>query len=110
MNAGLWIMIGVIILFILLGVYLSMGKGSMLIAGYNTMPEEERAKYDTKALCKAMGKLMFGLSFSMILWTVGLAIEQMSVFYIGLALFFFIIFGGLIYMNAGNRYKKSDSF
>ncbi|WP_237475779.1 DUF3784 domain-containing protein [Virgibacillus salexigens] len=59
------VMMFVIGLFIVLGIILINGKGSSLIAGYNTMPPEEKEKYDTVALCKFMGKMMFALSFSM---------------------------------------------
>ena len=110
MNMPAWVMLGIVLLFVLLGIYFSRGKGAMLIAGFNTMPKEEQEKYDIKAVCKAMGKLMFALSFSMIFWVVGVATNQMGVFHIGTALFFFIIFVGIVYMNTGDRYKKkSDS-
>ena len=36
------------------------GKGSGLIAGFNTMPEKEKAKYDQKKLCRVYG---FGFAF-----------------------------------------------
>lgn len=32
-----------------------LGHGSGLISGYNTTPEEEKAKYDAKKLCRVMG-------------------------------------------------------
>ena len=35
-----------IALFILLGIMFSLGKWSFLIAGFNTMTKEEKAKYD----------------------------------------------------------------
>ncbi|UOR13710.1 DUF3784 domain-containing protein [Halobacillus amylolyticus] len=35
--------------FLWLGVFLINGKGSSLIAGYNTLPKEEKEKYDTVA-------------------------------------------------------------
>ena len=49
--------IGVIVLatlFLILSVFLFQGKGSWLIAGYNTASEEEKAKYDKKKLCKGV--------------------------------------------------------
>ena len=61
------VMLLVIGLFIALGVVLINGKGSFLIAGFNTMSLEEKEQYDVIALCKFMEKMMFALSFSMIL-------------------------------------------
>ncbi|MBC8611959.1 Domain of uncharacterised function (DUF3784) [uncultured Ruminococcus sp.] len=41
--------------FLLLSFPLLFGKGSWLIAGYNTASEKERRKYDEKKLCRTMG-------------------------------------------------------
>ena len=46
------------ILFIVLAIILLMGKGDMLIAGYNTASEEERNKVDIKRLRIVMAILM----------------------------------------------------
>jgi hypothetical protein len=51
-------------LFIILGVVFSLGKGAFLISGYNMLSKEEKAKYDEKALCKFIGKSMFAIAFS----------------------------------------------
>lgn len=51
-------MIGIYILalvFLLLSITFLMGKGSWLIAGYNTSSKEEKEKYDEKKLCRTMG-------------------------------------------------------
>lgn len=48
----------VAVIFILLAIILLSGHGSMLIAGYNTMPREEREKYDSKKLCRLTGTVM----------------------------------------------------
>ncbi len=42
-------------LFVGLGVLFSKGKGAFLIAGYNTMSKEKKARYDKNALCRFMG-------------------------------------------------------
>lgn len=43
----------------IIAIALFLGKGSWLIAGYNTASEEEKAKYDKKKLCPSMGTLCF---------------------------------------------------
>jgi len=45
----------VVALFAVVSVVLLMGKGSMLIAGYNTASREVRNKYDAKKLCRVVG-------------------------------------------------------
>ena len=42
-------------IFIVMAIYLFLGKGSWLIAGYNTASAEEKSKYDEKKLCKVTG-------------------------------------------------------
>lgn len=99
-------MVVIIGLFLMLGIFLINGKGSFLIAGYNTMSEEEKDKYDTIALCKFMGKMMFALAFSMVFWVISELYNIINFFYFGLALFIGIIVFMLVYMNTGNRFKK----
>ncbi len=93
-------------LFIGLGIVFINGKGSFLIAGFNTIAPEENETYDTIALCKFMGKMMFALSFSIFLWFISEAYDINWLFYVGLVLFLVIVAYMLIYTNTGNRFKK----
>lgn len=52
----------VIALFGAMSILLLMGKGSWLIAGYNTGSKEEKAKYDEKKLCRSMGVMMLSIT------------------------------------------------
>ncbi|PIC99557.1 DUF3784 domain-containing protein [Sporosarcina sp. P29] len=89
-----------------LGIIFMNGKGSILIAGYNTMSPVEKEQYDVVALCKFMGKMMFALSFSMVFWLLSDVYNNNSLFYFGLVLFIAIVAFMLIYINAGNRFYK----
>jgi hypothetical protein len=93
-------------LFVILGLFLINGKGAFLIAGYNTLPKEEKEKYDTEALCKFMGKMMFALSFSISLWALSDALNIQWLFIAGMIIFTGLIIFMLIYLNTGNRFKK----
>ena len=53
-----------------ISIFLFLGKGSWLIAGYNMASAEEKAKYNEKKLCKAIGTitliialLLYGMSY-----------------------------------------------
>ena len=106
------IMVGVVInligamAFLILAIFLLKGKGAFLIAGYNTMSDTEKAKYDEIALCKFMGKVMYGISFSLLLWALSDLLNIQVLFTIGLVLFLFLIVFVLVYSNTGNRFKK----
>lgn len=55
-------------LFLLLAVVFLRGKGSWLIAGYNTASPEEKARIDEKKLCRYMGRLMLALAAAGCCW------------------------------------------
>ncbi len=60
---GVFICIGILVLlFLTAGITLLMGRGSFLVAGYNTATPEERAEYDEKKLCRSMGVLCMIIS------------------------------------------------
>ncbi len=96
----------VMIILLILGITFLMGKGSSLIAGFNTMSEEEKAEIDERRLLKFMGKIMFALAGSVVFWLVGEWLEIELIFYVGLMIFVGIIFFMLIYTNKGKRFKR----
>lgn|SRR5690625_946551 len=100
------ILLILIVLFIVIGFYFSSGKGEFLIAGFNTMPKEEQEKYDSVALCKFMGKMMFIYTFCLSLWLIAHVIDEKILFYIGLVLFMMVTIFSLVYMNISERLKK----
>lgn len=66
---------GITILLLIIGIFLLFGKGSWLIAGYNTMNREEKAKYNKKKLCRSVG---FNLLIVAVLMIILLFITQYS--------------------------------
>ena len=95
-----------VLLFVILGVVFFCGKGSFLIAGYNTASPEERAKYDEKALCRAMGGMMFACAACFGVLMLSDALDSLTLMWIGLVLFFVVIIGGVIYMNTSKKVKR----
>jgi len=59
--------IGIAILFIILGIVVKYGKMFSLIAGYNTLPEKEKAKYDIEGIASVFRNGMFGMAFILII-------------------------------------------
>ncbi len=53
--SGVIILLVMALVFLVMAIFLLMGKGAWLIAGYNTASQEERDKYDEKKLCRATG-------------------------------------------------------
>ena len=88
MRAGVIIYGVMILLFVCLGVLFAMGKGRGLIAGYNTMSEEERAKYDEKKLTKIMRNGMFAMAGCTAVSLIGVLIKSRPVMWAGYVLIF----------------------
>ncbi|MBM7706408.1 tetrahydromethanopterin S-methyltransferase subunit E [Chryseomicrobium aureum] len=104
--SGALINLLLIIPLLILAVYLSQGKGAFLIAGYNTVPKEEKAKYDEVALCKFMGKVLYGICFSLVLLSLSEWLEIPALLWIGIALMIGLIVFTLVYSNTGNRFRQ----
>jgi hypothetical protein len=96
----------VMVIFVLLGILFLNGKGSFLIAGYNTASPAEKEKIDEKKLCNYTGKLMFALVGCFLVIAASDLFDQMWLLWVGLALFFAVAIGGVLFMNTGNRLKK----
>lgn len=109
MNSGIMVLLLIIISFFLLSIILLLGKGAWLIAGYNTMPQEEKENYDEVALCKFMGKLMLFIVFSMLIMLYDAMYEVGWGFPLGTGLITIGIIGGLVYINTGDRFNKSTT-
>lgn len=103
----MWVAFAVAVgLFVLLGIVFINGKGAFLIAGYNTSSKAEKAKYDEKALCKFMGKMMFLFALCFAIAAFSDFLNSMIPMWVGMSLFLGTIVFMLIYANTGNRFKK----
>ena len=101
-----WAHLGVVVLLAALGLAVSRGKGAFLIAGHNTASQEEKARYDKKALCRFMGKLMFALAACWIPMALGAVLDVGWLYGVGIAAVLIVIVVGLIYANTGHRFQK----
>jgi hypothetical protein len=95
-----------IVLFVVLGIILSMGKGAFLIAGLNTMSKEEKEKYDVLSLCKFMGKFMFIIAICITLFVLNDIYNIKILTTIALVLFNVSLIFVIVYSNTGRRFEK----
>lgn len=94
------------LLFIALGLVFMQGRGAFLIAGYNTSSRAEKEKYDERALCRFMGKIMFLWAACFLIMIPGELWGAMVFHWVGWGLCVAVIIFMLIYSNTGNRFKK----
>jgi uncharacterized membrane protein YidH (DUF202 family) len=97
----------IILLMIIMAVFLINGKGSFLIAGYNTMNKHEKEKHDKKAISFFTGWLLIFMSVGMIALFIGSFLDIEWLLYCGIALIIVIPISGAIYMNTSSRFKKN---
>lgn len=92
--------------FIILGVILSMGKGSLLISGYNIMRRDQKKHYDERALCRFTGKIMYCLAFAMLLWLINIILQRPMLLSVSLLFLVGGIVFAVIYAGIGNKFKQ----
>lgn len=93
----------------LIAIYFFTGRGTMLISGYNTLPKEERARYDTRALTRAMGifTLIMAVLMAFILYT-GLVVKNTVWALVGFICVFVFTGVWLVYMNKSKKLKAEE--
>lgn len=93
-------------LFVILGLVFRKGKGTFLIAGYNTASKAAKERIDEKKLCRYMSRLMFALAGCWLIITACEAFGKIWLLWLGLALFLITTIFGVIYINTGGRIRK----
>ncbi|MDL2236864.1 DUF3784 domain-containing protein [Christensenellaceae bacterium OttesenSCG-928-K19] len=61
---------------LVMGIFMRQGKGLMLLAGYNTMTEEDREKIDKAALGRVAGNLLIRCGIEFLLLGLAIQFEQ----------------------------------
>lgn len=89
---GALVMIPMIVMTILL----MRGRGAMLIAGYNTASDEERAKYDEKKLCKTVGFCMLACDILCALLLALIVLAELSILPTSVMNLFIWVFIGVL--------------
>lgn len=95
-----------IVVFVLLGIVLSLGKWTFLIAGFNAKDKE--GDYYILALSKFIGKFMFIIAFCILLLVLSDVLFMELLLYISIAIFSVSIIFVIIYVTTGERFKKKS--
>jgi TRAP-type C4-dicarboxylate transport system permease large subunit len=102
-------MVGIAILFIVLGILIKYGKMYFLMAGYNTMPKEEKEKYDIKGIANVFRNAMFGMALIIIIgFLIAKGIENPEVENYSFWTSMVIGIPYLLIKSNSKKYKKMD--
>lgn len=98
-------MIGIAILFLVLGALVKYGKMYFLIAGYNTMSSSEKEKTNVEEIANVFRNAMFGMALVIIFgYFIGKYTGDIS---IQKTVFFAAIFIGMPYLIIASNLKKN---
>ena len=89
----------VLSLLLLISLVLLSGRGAWLIAGYNTMSREEKAKYDEKALCRRVGALLLAITACGGLMVLAAELRWTWLSWLSAGLTAAVLIGGMIWVN-----------
>ena len=104
--SGLIVTAVIDLIFIVIGIILLCGKGSLLIPGYNTMPKEEKDKYNSVELSKFMGKIIILIAFIIPCFALGGIYKILWLPVVGSIAIISLSIFAVIYTNTKNRFKK----
>lgn len=88
---------------LVLSILLLTGRGSWLIAGYNTASPEDKSKYDRKKLTRAAGIMLLIVTGAVLLMMI---FQTQLINYVGIAIIIASAIFAIIYMNT--KCKKTD--
>jgi hypothetical protein len=79
-----------------------------MIAGYNTMSAEEKAKWDAKAMSTFIGWMLIipGAILLVCCVPIWLGFYPIAVMYASWGIFTGVLIAGVIYMNVSSRFKR----
>ena len=94
------------LLFLILGIVFACGKGTFLIAGYNTLPEENKARYDARKILRDMSRMMFSCVGCMAVGILGSIVDAPWLVVLGVVLTVLVIVFFLIRINRESKRSR----
>lgn len=106
-TGGIVLMTSLVAVLAIAGITLLSGKGTWMIAGYNTASPEERAAFDEKELCRGVGAIMIVLSGFMALLELDLTLWSSALLTSVLVVLMLATLGAsIVYLNTARRFRK----
>lgn len=98
---------GAAILFcVILGAAFMRGHGGSLLAGLNTMSEQERARWNVPAILHFAGKAMLLFAAMLGVCLAGILLDSYALNLAGILLAFGVIFGMAVIINTSPRFRN----
>lgn len=95
------------IICLIFGLIIRTGKANFLIAGFNTMSEQEKSKWNEEAVSKYTGWTLIISSLVLLIGCIPIllcAYPYVSLL-VSWGLFVLVVIGGMVYINTSGRFK-----
>lgn len=103
-------MIWIAVLFVVLGIAIKYGKMYNLIAGYNTMSPQEKAKYNIEKIATLFKNVMFGMALIIVCgYAIAKLLDNPKIEEITLVVAVVIGLPYLLYHSNSKKYKNPES-
>jgi len=96
-------------LLLVAGIVLFLGKGSWMIAGYNTMNKEEKSSWNEGALARSTGKLLLVVAAYLALLVVAIWFGHEMIVVASIPFCLAGIIAWVVYVNKSPRFKSSSA-
>ncbi|MGK0465688.1 DUF3784 domain-containing protein [Clostridium sp.] len=103
MKISIFIMPAILII---IGAFIRTGKGSFLIAGYNTSTKQQKEKYDEVALCKFVSNILFFIAVITFIYLIGRTYDITFIRILAMATLIITVIRASMYANTGNKFLK----
>ena len=105
-NLGTFIGFAVGVMFVVMGLVLKAGKGLNMIAGYNTLNEEDKKNINGELLGELAGNMLLITAGCIFVITIALIYDKLIIVIIAVVISLIICLGGIIYGNTSPKFKK----
>ena len=100
------IVIGLALVTVAMAVVLMCGRGAWLIAGFNMLSRERRARYDAPALCRFMGKILLPIGALMPLAVLSEVLNAPWIAGVYVAIMLTLTVFALVYTHTWKRFER----
>jgi hypothetical protein len=101
--------IPIVLLFLGIGITYVVGKGNkgeFLLAGWNTLSAEKRARYNKEALFTFLGWVFIVSAVLTVIFMAGVIFESPFILWTSGVAWLVVLLGGVIYSNMGKRFRN----
>lgn len=108
MDLPTWIMVGAIVLFAAMALWMRRGNGKFMLNGLGFHSVEERDRFDPERMLRFVGTCMLGIDLALALALVSFKFKLEWLAIVAAGVIIVICLGATIYMKTGERFARTE--